>query len=1036
MQLSQLSNTYVMYIKVIVNIFIFSIVFNNAIFSQQSYYHIHEDKYYKKGLELFNKENYGSAREYFQKAYDYYGSKNSVLKANAQYYSALCAIKLFNEDAEYLTYLFVTENSEHPWVNKAFFNLAGYFYAKKKYKKALIYFDKTDISLLNNEEQAECNFKIGYGHFMKDDLENARLAFNKVKDLDTKYTAPAVYYYSHINYSQENYQTALNGFLQLTDDEAFSPIVPYYITQIYFLQKKYEKVIEYAPGLMENVTEKRLAEVARITGESYYMLNRYKEAVPFLVKYMENSKFITKEDKYQLAYAYYKSGEYMKAADMFGKLSSGNTLLCQNALYHLADCYLKLDDKHQARMAFASASKLDFDPKIKEDALFNYALTTYELSYSPFNEAIESFNDYIRQYPVSKRTDEAYNYLVMAYLNAKNYRLALSSIDKIRDKNDDIKKAYQKISYYRALELINNLKFDEAIILLNGSVKYGSFNNKLDALANYWRGEAYYILKEYDKAIEDYNQFLDKPASVNQLEFDLAHYNLGYAYFKKKEYSQAASWLRKYTGLVKESNNITVSDAYNRIGDCFFIQTDYYSAIDFYNRSINSGTTNVDYAIFQKGLALGVINKHEEKIRNLDHLLESYPNSTFADDALYENGESYISKQEHEKAIPAYKKIINTYPHSSYVSKALIKLGLIYYNTENSEESMKLYKRVVNDYPGTDEAQSALKGIKNIYVDMNDVDTYFDYVNNLGDFAKVSVKEQDSLTYITAEKLYMAGDCENSSKSFERYIEQHGDGNFILNAHFYKGDCNYQLNQYDEAIKSFNYIIERPKSDYTEQALLFASRIKFNLEEYSEALDYYKRLEEVTELNNNFNEARVGLMRCYYILKDYSNAASTSKVVINSEKISNALEREARFILAKSLMAKDRMVLALEEFQKIAAEVNSAEGAESKFRIAEIYYARNEPEKAEKEIFDLSEKTTPHQYWMAKCFILWSDIFADRGDDFQAIQTLQSIIDYYEESDDGIINLAKEKKEKLVIKQQADEQYIEQQDLEINIGDE
>ena len=127
------------------------------------------------------------------------------------------------------------------------------------------------------------------------------------------------------------------------------------------------------------------------------------------------------------------------------------------------------------------------------------------------------------------------------------------------------------------------------------------------------------------------------------------------------------------------------------------------------------------------------------------------------------------------------------------------------------------------------------------------------------------------------------------------------------------------------------------------------------------------------------------------------------------------------------------MMLALEEFKKVAVEVNSNEGAESKFRIAEIYYNRGELETAEKEIFDFTEKTTPHQYWMAKSFILWSDIFAGRKDDFQAIQTLQSIIDYYDNSEDGIISQAKEKKEKLVKEQQADGQNTEQKDIEVNI---
>ncbi len=88
-------------------------------------------------------------------------------------------------------------------------------------------------------------------------------------------------------------------------------------------------------------------------------------------------------------------------------------------------------------------------------------------------------------------------------------------------------------------------------------------------------------------------------------------------------------------------------------------------------------------------------------------------------------------------------------------------------------------------------------------------------------------------------------------------------------------------------------------------------------------------------------------------------------------------------------------------------------GAESKFRVAEIYYQRKELQNAEKEISDFADKSTPHQYWMAKSFLLWADIFKDKGDDFQAIQTLQSLIDYYQKTDDGILDEAKAKKKQL-----------------------
>jgi TolA-binding protein len=106
---------------------------------------------------------------------------------------------------------------------------------------------------------------------------------------------------------------------------------------------------------------------------------------------------------------------------------------------------------------------MDFDEKIKEDALFNYALVTYEISYSPFNEGIKAFNEYISLYPASERSDEAYNYLTLAYLNTHNYKDALAYIEKIKIKDNNIRKAYQRIAYFRALELFSNLRYQESI---------------------------------------------------------------------------------------------------------------------------------------------------------------------------------------------------------------------------------------------------------------------------------------------------------------------------------------------------------------------------------------------------------------------------------------------------------------------------------------------------------------------------------------------------------------------------------------------
>ena len=102
--------------------------------------------------------------------------------------------------------------------------------------------------------------------------------------------------------------------------------------------------------------------------------------------------------------------------------------------------------------------------------------------------------------------------------------------------------------------------------------------------------------------------------------------------------------------------------------------------------------------------------------------------------------------------------------------------------------------------------------------------------------------------------------------------------------------------------------------------------------------------------------------------------------------------------------------------------------------VAEILYEQGKKDAAEKEILDLVNKNTPHQFWLGKGFILLSDIYVDKKDDFQAYQTLKSIIDYYEIPDDGILATAKEKQSRLLSSNPNIENIGQQSELEIDMN--
>ncbi|MBN1597632.1 MAG: tetratricopeptide repeat protein [Bacteroidales bacterium] len=1015
-------------------IFLITYSLVNCIKAQQTLSHIKVDRDFERGIELLEKEKYSTAQKLFESAYERNKNNLSYIAEQANYYIAYCAVKLFNEDTEFLTFRFIGENPESPLVNDAYFNLAGYFYSLNKWKDAIKYYEHTNPDRLDREQMAEHHFKLGYAYFMTEDYSDARLAFYKIKDIDTKYTPPALYYYSHIHYEEENYQTALNGYLRLLKDKTFGPIAPYYIVQIYYKQGRYKELIDFAPGVIEKVTSKRLAEVSHITAEAHSELGLYEESLPFYQTFLDSAKTVTKEDKYQAGYSFYKAEQYDRAVDLFSSVSGAQSQLGQNASYYLADCYLKSNEKQKARLAFQSASGMDYDPVIKQDALFNYALITYELGSDPFNEAIWAFEEFIKQYPESKRINEAYHYLIQAYLSAHNYRKALESLDKSALNTPELKTAYQKIAYYRGVELFNNRAYKEASIHFDKSLKFGNNDNLLKAKAHYWKAESQFRINNFNEAVTEYNAFKNTTASYTLEEFEIADYNIGYCRFKQKNYASAIENFRKFvTNADQELKNYT-GDALIRIGDCYFVQAEYYPSVDFYSRAIEKGGPNTDYALLQKGICLGLINKDSEKVNTLSQLVAQYPNSKFADDGIYEMAQSYIKLQQIDKAVAQLKRLIAENPESPYAPNSYVQLGLLYYNRDNNTEAIKYYKEAVKRFQGTQASKDALFGLKNIYVDLDRVDDYFAFVNSLeGSSIFVSADEQDSLSYISAEKQYMAGNCEASAKAFKKYITNYPNGSFLLNAHFFKADCDYQNGDFEEALSSFKYVIDQPGSVYRMQALLGCARIESQKKNYNKASGYYREI-----LQNNpgieiKKEALIAMMESQFQEKKYSDALSSAKEVLTLDKLDEFTERKARYIAARSLQEEGRDALAIDEYKLIAGEVVSTEGAESKFRIAELYFNRGDYSNAEKQIIEFSERSSPHEYWIARSFILWADIFAERGEYFQATQTLQSLIDYYENSTDGILEMAKVKKAAITEIQERKEKPAENPELEINI---
>ena len=966
---------------------------------QRSYQFDAPNRLFVEGKELFSLKNYSGCIDKLE-AYKQHSTDADLIQ-EADYMLVYSAYEQGRPNAVELLkdYLDVYPASRH--ADEVNFLIGSAHFGQGEYQKAIFWFNESNIDMLSPEQQEVYCFRLAYSLLQIGDMEKARGYFARIEQIGTKYREASTYYVAHIDYATGKYNNALVEFTRLKDLPDYKERSLYYITQIYFIQNKYEKVISEGKELLASYPDsENNSEVYRIMGNAYYHLGNEDQAINMLSKYVSSTDSPLRGDLYILGVCYYNKGNYSSAVNALGRTVRENDALSQNAYLYLGQSYLKLKDKNNARMAFEAAATSSFDKQVKEAAMYNYALLIHETAFTGFGESVTIFEDFLNDFPNSKYADKVNDYLVEVYLTTKNYQAALNSIDKIKHPSTKILEAKQDILFQLGTQAFTNMELDKAVDLFSRAISLGAYNLESRNDAYFWRGESYYRQGEYNKAISDYRTYLNNTRQRNTDMYALAHYNLGYSYFKLKEYGEALNRFRQYVNLESNQQTPAYADAYNRIGDCLFHNRQFAMAEENYTRAAQLQPSAGDYSVYQKGFLLGLQKDYKGKISVMDRLIREFPESQYVDDALFEKGRSYVLLDNNQAAAASFEQLMRDFPQSSLARKAGVQLGLIYFNDNQPEKAADAYKSVISNYPGSEEAKVALQDLKSVYIELNDINSFAAYANSLGGNVRFEVSEQDSLTYLAAEKLFMRGDNEGARRSLTNYLQTFPQGAFSSNANFYLASIAFAKKDLEEAKRLFSLVLESGDTKFREESWARKAEIEYLDKDYAAAMESFKHLQAVAENPENKEAAKLGLMRCAELTGQPQEALLAANDLLKEPKLSPEIMSEARYVRAKAYISLKQENKALADLKEISKDTRTIHGAEAKYLLAQLYYDNKDDKNAETVLMNFIENGTPHQYWLARGFILLADIYIRQGDDFQARQYLTSLQNNYKGDDE------------------------------------
>ncbi|GAA0873916.1 tetratricopeptide repeat protein [Wandonia haliotis] len=976
-----------------------------------------DDALFYRAEELFQKEQYSAAREEFARYIATCKPSNAPFYVKARYYEGMSALELYNDDGVKLLEQFLTDFPETIYRHQIYLRLGKYYYQKKKYKEAILWYEKLDKQDVPEADRNEYFFKLGYAHFQEGNFSPARDAFFEVKDSQSQYAAPATYYYAHIHYQDKSYQTALEHFERLLDDARFREVVPYYITQIYYLQGNYEKVVEFAPAIMDSMATANSTEINHLIGDAYYKIGKYDEAVPFLREYNKTAK-TTREDDYQFAFALYKSAAYEEAVTYFDKVTRKKDELGQVAFYHIGECYLKLENYAYARTAFEQASFLDFDEKIQEDALYNAAILSYKLDINPYDEAIEAFELYLERYPNSNKRKDVYQYLVNVYMTTKNYEKALHSIDEIGTPDIRMKSAYQMIAFNKGVEEFTKSDYERSIASFKLVSRY-PVEIELIGRANYWIADAYYQMKNYEQAIQAYRYFLANGGSLlGQLRAE-AYYNIGYSYFNLNDRIQSVEAFRTYTQQTFVTDQKKLADANMRIADAFYLSSHEEpikndAAIEYYEKVVQANQGFSDRARFYQAKCYGFKDQRNKQLQSLLDIINNYPGSPYLVKSIFEAGIVTRNQNKDNESIRYFEQILNDHPNNILAKDALYELGVTYLRKADYEKAESYLNRVLLEYGG-DEQICKYASQKMIEVYQKSGEPFkITQLAHKYPCAGITGDLQDSIYFNTAYDLFLDSNYREAIPKFIEYLDAYPEGLQKNRAVYFIAQSHYILGEEEQAYTYYLRVLEGDQRAYHETALARAAVYEYNTGNYADAILHYSRLKEEASTPQRIYAAHLGLMRCHFYLENWANSYEAAKVVFENGLAEQSEKLEAQFSKGVSLARLERYDEALEPLNYVISKTSTVLAAQSKYTLAEIYYHKGEYKTSENHIRELLKMKPAYDYWIAKALILQTRNLIQVEDLFQAEHTLNSVINNYTNQTDGILDEANELMQELM----------------------
>jgi TolA-binding protein len=552
------------------------------------------------------------------------------------------------------------------------------------------------------------------------------------------------------SYYLNNYDVSIKNLEDLREltKQFESSKVNFYLAESYFYKDKYSTAIKYY-NLISSAPEEIVKESILGKAYSYFNLKDFQNAAfyfnDFISKYKND--LIVPEAKLRLADSYFGTKKFDKASAVYKELFSKEKTALNNdlAYFQYGQSLFKSGNSDAAIEAMLNLQKKFPRSKYADQA--QYIIGWINFQQNKYKGAVDNYNLLLNKYPKSVLCPVVYYSIGDSYFNLGNYDSSIIYYSKVIsdypgtqyvfDAVNGIQYAYvaknepdKAIGYIdRFLAANPNAKTGDQIFIKKGDLYYsiGKFekaitsykdfiskypSSSLVASAYYWIGKSDANMKNESDAINNF-QAARQRAAKTEIGISSA-IELSSIYAVKKQYGSAA-------GILKEA--IDAQPSSNRVAELLYLQGIYLEkdnkqteAYSIFDRIIN----NYEGSLFvaKAKVELGIIELQRNNYEKAQSYLKEVGENRLDDigaQAQYLYGLSLFDQNRMDEAISAFVRVRSVFvAFDEWYTKSLLKLGDCYVKMKDNKQARELYKAVLSRHQNDEYSKEAKKKLNQL----------------------------------------------------------------------------------------------------------------------------------------------------------------------------------------------------------------------------------------------------------------------------------------------------------------------------------